>query len=445
MTQANQKSIKREGWLDIPVSKVTFQQLSKKCSRINIHPKHLIFLILLISVFSEIFIDELGLPSYIVYINDLAMCLLIVWMFVDCLYHKGFRIDKGISTFILIFVLITAISTILNYTSILLTLWGYRTLLRGIVFFLAAVVYISPRDLLKIYNVAFYVQILNFVLALYQYFILGLYQDRLGGIFGHGNGALLNPFHAILVAFYLSRYLFKKKGIFRLLFIIITSLIIAALAEEKAYFVYLIVVVFVVVFLYKPSLKSIALVLLCGVTLYLTMVLMGSVNEGFGLDFISNPQGMIDYANNAYGISRLDPYSYINERFFKDDWLKYLFGYGVGNCNYSGTFAFFTSSFYRLYNSVNYMWFTHSFVLLETGYLGLISFASIFLYLLIYAFRRRKEAGYVANFEIAITLVVLLSIMFASSLIMNGAYFIYFALASIYVVQKQINPRRCKR
>lgn len=88
------------------------------------------------------------------------------------------------------------------------------------------------------------------------------------------------------------------------------------------------------------------------------------------------------------------------------------------------------------------MWFTHSFVLLETGYLGLISFASIFLYLLIYAFRRRKEAGYVANFEIAITLVVLLSIMFASSLIMNGAYFIYFALASIYVVRGNYSRNR---
>ena len=402
--------------------------------RIELRPKHLIFLILLISVFSEALIDELGVSNLVIYANDIVLIALLLYMIVDGLRRKLFSNQKGSLVVFFLFFLVTIISTFFNFESFFLTLWGYRTLLRGFIFFFACTIYLSPKDFLSIANFAFYIQIINFLLVLYQYFVLGLYMDTLGGIFGHGNGGLLNPFQAILFAFYLARYVAQRKGLIRLIIITFTSLVIAALAEEKAFFVYLVVDVVIIVLLNKPSLKTVLFLIICFLCLYFAFNVLGQVNNTT-FNMMSDFNWLVEYANDSYGISRLDPYSYINSHYFRNDWIKYLFGYGVGNCNYS-SFSIFTSSFYLRNHAINYMWFTHAFVLLETGYVGFILFVAFFLYLILFSYCNRKSLSYYASFEIAVAVVAILSMMFSSSLIMNGSFFIYFALASIYIMGK---------
>ena len=216
-----------------------------------------------LTLFSGILTNFLGFSSAIIYISDFITIILLIELFTRNA-KKRLNYIKPIKKTILLYLMITLIGGIISISSIFLFIWGYRTLFKGIAFFLATCVFLKEKDIYKIYNSFFYIQIINLLLSLYEYFGLGLYQDTLGGIFGYGNGALLNPFHAMIFAYYLNLYLNKKSSLSKVLFISGSALLISALAEEKAFFIYFILILFIVILMNRPSHKTIfILVFVC--------------------------------------------------------------------------------------------------------------------------------------------------------------------------------------
>ena len=52
---------------------------------------------------------------------------------------------------------------------------------------------------------------------------------------------------------------------------------------------------------------------------------------------------------------------------------------GIGSAEYSKSNEMLTSTFYNQYGYLHYQYFTHAFVFIETGLLGLISYLMIFI------------------------------------------------------------------
>lgn len=409
-------------------------------SALIITPKKIVGFILFWTIISDALVAELGMSSSIQYLNDFAWVILLLYIvknkFWTRLKYQGF---SGVLYAIGAYVLICYLSAILNFVDPFLTIWASRNLIRFIVFFLSVVVFLEENDISEIFNKLFWIQIISFIIALYQYYVLGLHMDTLGGIFGHGNGTALNTFQAMILAYFLCGYLQKKQPAYKVATILITSLLIAALAEEKAYFVYLIVVVAGSVIINRPTFKTVIIVaaVLCAVPVGINI--LATVNDSWNLEVLTNMTRAVQYLDTSYGLSRTNPFPQIQSRFFNNSLLKDLFGIGFGaseNCDAS---SIFTSEFYNRYAYLQYFDFTHQKKFLETGYLGFGSFLMIIVMCIVTPLKhilRNKDNDYRLKAFIIFGIVAILSCWFSGAMIYNDAYIIYFGLAAGLVVCK---------
>ena len=264
-------------------------------------------------------------------------------------------------------------------------------------------------------------------------------MDTLGGIFGHGNGAALNTFQAMVLAYFLCGYLQKKQPAYKVATILLTSLLIAALAEEKAYFVYLIVVVAGSVIINRPSFKTVIIVaaVLCAVPIGINI--LATVNDSWNLEVLTNMTRAVQYLDTSYGLSRTNPFPQIQSRFFNNSLLKDLFGIGFGASENCDAASIFTSEFYNRYAYLQYFDFTHQKKFLETGYLGFGSFLMIIVMCIVTPLKhilRNKDNDYRLKAFIIFGIVAILSCWFSGAMIYNDAYIIFFGLAAGLVVCK---------
>lgn len=409
-------------------------------SALIITPKKIVGFILFWTIISDALVAELGMSSSIQYLNDFAWVILLLYIvknkFWTRLKYQGF---SGVLYAIGAYVLICYLSAILNFVDPFLTIWASRNLIRFIVFFLSVVVFLEENDISEIFNKLFWIQIISFIIALYQYYVLGLHMDTLGGIFGHGNGAALNTFQAMILAYFLCGYLQKKQPPYKVATILITSLLIAALAEEKAYFVYLIVVVAGSVIINRPTFKTVIIVaaVLCAVPVGINI--LATVNDSWNLEVLTNMTRAVQYLDTSYGLSRTNPFPQIQSRFFNNSLLKDLFGIGFGASENCDAASIFTSEFYNRYAYLQYFDFTHQKKFLETGYLGFGSFLMIIVMCIVTPLKhilRNKDNDYRLKAFIIFGIVAILSCWFSGAMIYNDAYIIFFGLAAGLVVCK---------
>lgn len=409
-------------------------------SALIITPKKIVGFILFWTIISDALVAELGISSSIQYLNDFAWVILLLYIvknkFWTRLKYQGF---SGVLYAIGAYVLICYLSAVLNFVDPFLTIWASRNLIRFIVFFLSVVVFLEENDISEIFNKLLWIQIINFIIALYQYYVLGLHMDTLGGIFGHGNGAALNTFQAMVLAYFLCGYLQKKQPAYKVATILLTSLLIAALAEEKAYFVYLIVVVAGSVIINRPSFKTVIIVaaVLCAVPIGINI--LATVNDSWNLEVLTNMTRAVQYLDTSYGLSRTNPFPQIQSRFFNNSLLKDLFGIGFGASENCDAASIFTSEFYNRYAYLQYFDFTHQKKFLETGYLGFGSFLMIIVMCIVTPLKhilRNKDNDYRLKAFIIFGIVAILSCWFSGAMIYNDAYIIFFGLAAGLVVCK---------
>lgn len=400
-------------------------------------PKKLVYIILFWTIISDSLVAELGFPSSIQYLNDVVCVILLYYVFTRRFTRRFASYGVyGLAVILMLYIFVCYFSSVINFVDPFLVLWASRNSFRFIVFFIACVMYLDLNDVTMIFKVLFWVQIVSFILALYQYYVLGYHMDLLGGIFGHGNGAALNTFQAMIYVYYLCACLEKKEAVWKLAIILLTSLIIAALAEEKAFFVYLIVGTAGCILINRPSIKAVLCIAALAVLVPFGINLLGTVNEAWNLSVLTNMDSAVTYMDSSYGLSRLNPFPQINSLFFNNSIVKNLFGIGFGaseNCDAS---SLLTSDFFRKYYHLQYFDFTHQKKFIETGYVGCFSFVLIFVYLFIAALKNRKsffEAKAMAVF----CWIAVLSCFFSGALICNDAYIIYYGISIVAIIEKQ--------
>lgn len=412
----------------------------KKISKPDL-PNTLLFLILG-SVFLSAFLTELlPIPRACMLFVDAAWAILLILLIKNV--SKFFEASTPVKILlgvVLAFFLSTSLGFLLGGQSPLYYAWGLRNNLCFFVFFFGCILFLPGKEIpncLQALDALFW---LHFVIAVFQFVVLGKSQDFLGGIFGTSIGcnAFANVFQMIIVTRSILRYFNHEEGTLLCMAKCGAALAVAALGEIKVFFFEFAAIALLAMLFTRFSKRKIVLLAGGAVGIVLAILLLDSITPGWANWF--RPSNIWAYVVDAGGytgagdMNRLTaiPLSWNN---FLTTLPQKIFGLGLGNCD-SSPIYFLTSAFYNDNAYLRYNWFTSSMILLETGFVGTLLYISF--YLIIFfsaAFLLRKGmcnpiAGQMAMILAPMCLVLF---FFDSSLRTEPGYMMYFALALPFV------------
>ncbi len=391
-----------------------------------------------------VLMDFLGVPSLIKYTVDVAwLCLLLVMVMM-----RGRTLDFGmgrVAALIGAFFVVGIIGFIFNFESPFYFLWGLRNNARFFVFFFACVLFIQEHSIeyyLRFIDIVFWI---NFPIVLFQYFILGIKWDYLGGLFGVGLGcnAYINSFMVVVVTKSLLFYLNKREKLLQCAAKCAVALVIAALSELKAFMIEFVIILVLVTLMTSFSWRK--LIIIGGgaagviVAVQLLILLFPSFESWFNIKSIWDTAISSEGYTQTGDVNRLTAIPIALENFLPGLNDK-LFGLGLGNCDYSSSFKFLTSPFYYVYWKTNYVWFSTAFLVLETGLIGFALYCAVFA--LIYqradAVQKQGQSDPVlCQMTKVMAVMSLFFMVYNASMRTEAAYLVYFILALPFVKKAQ--------
>lgn len=395
-------------------------------------PRYLSWYLILLPLFSGIFLDLLGLPGALRYTGDLAWCTLAVLA-----VGKGrLRLGRDLTVpacLAAVFFLYTLAVILFRYQSGIWYLWGLRNNFRFYIAFFAFAAWLDQRDVERIFRLMDRLFWVNFVVSLIQ-FAMGYQQDLLGGIFGleRGRNAAYTVLFFLLV---LTRSLLSmmegRENLSRCLAKCAAALITAALAEMFGFFLMFGMLVVLAACLTRFSRKKcLMLLLLAGAVFCSSSLLLEMFGEGSQLSWqiIRRRLFAENYATRE-DLGRLTAIPTLS-RTILTEWPDRLFGLGLGNCDTS-TFRLCNSDFYQQYSHLHYTWFLSAFLFLETGYGGLFLYLAFFLVLP--ACVPVRGDGLLRRMGIIMAAMCILLTFYNSALRSEAGYLAWFGLALPFV------------
>ncbi|MBE7064719.1 MAG: hypothetical protein E7384_02750 [Ruminococcaceae bacterium] len=411
---------------------------------INLKPnnKTLLYAQILLVLVMLWFRDVLYFPSAITYITDINLVLLVF----QCCYKKTeYRVFKDVITQYVIVALIVVFmlfGATINTVSPLLVLWGMRNNLRFFIFFFVCIDLLDISDVHKFIKILKCFFLINLVMCTIQYYGFGLKADYLGGFFGitRGCNGYLNVFICILCSIAISEFLCSKIRAGKLIFYLSASLYMAILAELKVFYFELIIMVAFAVILSKPSLKTVLVSLIFSLGFVVGAVALLIYDpDSFGVlfDFDALELYLTGTGYTSSGdLNRFTAIGQIFSSFFEDSPLLTLFGFGLGSCEYS-QFSFLQSDFALKYGELNYRWFTHAWVFLEQGAVGLILLVAFFVSLLVYTCRRlTSDNKLYMIMSVAFLPTCILGLLYNTAIQVENCYIIALVCAIPYIANK---------
>lgn len=406
----------------------------------KLRAKDLVYFQILFAVFLNLAVTNLKLPSMIAYFADGINILLLIWA------HRRF-ISRILKTEIHRYIWplyvmggVLLVGILVNMTDPFYVIWGARNNFRFILFWLICIAIFDESDEQRLFGLLYKLFHINAVFAFFQYFVLGLEQDFVGGIFGtvSGGNGRLNIFMCIVLCYFSAQYICRQCSLRKMTYILITSILIAVFAELKFFYLEIILIIILTVFAAKPSFKVLGVVIAGIAAVFIGLQVLAVFDPGT-YAIITNFDRLMAYAHmesGGYNISRMGAFLTINRLFFQGSPMLNLFGFGLGNCDTSN-FPVFNSLFYRQYGRLHYTWFSHQQWFLETGYLGLGCFVLFFVMLIVYAIRKKQ---YMAQhramqiFAITFPVVLLANLVYNNSIRLEIAYLSFACLAMLPVI-----------
>lgn len=342
-----------------------------------------------------------------------------------------------------IFFGLTLAGQVLGYQSILYYLSGLSNNGRYFIFFFSCILFLKAqqRDLyMKIWDGLFWV---NFLLSVYQYFVLDIKWDYLGGIFGTqpGCNAYTNVFFAVSVTLSILRYMNQQEKAWQCLARCAAALIVTAMAELKMFVLEFAGILVLAVLLTKFSRRKLYLIIGGALGAVACVKLMTTIFPGWAGWF--SFKNIWETATSARGYiggdwNRLTAVPIAWNEYLLT-WPQKLFGLGLGNCDFSAV-AQMTSPFYNENWTTNYYMFSSGLIMLETGLIGLIAYVGFFL-LAFWSANRLLRSGegdvvYCQLTEI-LALMSLVLFIYNCTLRTEVGYMLYFAMALAFLREKK--------
>ena len=405
----------------------------------KLNAKKLIFLQLYIVLFEGILIDQLGVPVSIKYLSDIVNIGIIILSYNEIrrkINHAHLGMTVGVITIYSVYLIFSAILGGFS-SSIILGVWGLRNVLRFLTFFISCMCVLNLNDIEKVFNFLKKLYIINFIIILIQHFVWGYSMDFMGGIFGvtQGCNGPLNMFLVVVITLVFVDYFNGRTKIIVLLMYVISAFYIAGLAELKVAYFEIVFIVALFALIRRPSYKTVLVIVGLVIGMIVGLNLLEKLFPEAYL-VVVNFNNLDRYLSASWfghlEVTRLTAFEVINDHFFKGSFLKHLFGYGLGACDWT---SFAISDFASHYSSMNYKSFSFAMKYLETGYTGLILYVSIFVSLLISTVFKRKTKRMTAIEQILIVLLpnIIFMIWYNESTTVEIAYVMYFVLAALGV------------
>ena len=384
--------------------------------------------------------ELLRLPSLVKYTIDAAWVLCTVLV----LFKKKLSFDKKLIPFMLFilgFLLYTLIVYLFNYQSVFYYLWGFRNNFRFYFAFLIFCMVFTEENTefcIKFMDILFWV---NIAVSLFQFFVLGLEQDYLGGVFGTEKGcnAYSLVFFTIVISKSLILFMEKKESALRCFLKCGLILIISAMAELKFFFVAFVIVLVLSTMLTSFSWRKFFVILLSALLLVFASSIITQLFGADGDVSLESLLNLITAENYATenDLSRFGAIPTISKSIMTNN-LQRAFGLGLGNCDTS-SFAICNTPFYQVYSYLHYSWFSSAFLFLETGYVGLITYLVFFVMCFVFAGKQKKKVGantLYCNMAMIMSVLCVALTFYNSSLRFEVAYMVYFVLALPFIDAK---------
>ena len=390
----------------------------------------------------------LSLPPMIKYTIDIAWVWLAFLIIVNriSIPNKESRIILRV---VLLFIGSTILGAIINVVSPIYYLWGFRNNVRFFVFFFSCILFLKERNLesyLKIFDNLFWV---NFVLTLYQFFVLGIKQDYLGGIFGVSIGcnSFTNIFLLIVITKSVLLCVHKKERLSTCLCKCAAALLVAALAELKVFFLEIAIVIVMATWQGRPSARKLVIILLSAlgaiVAIRVLVYLAPDFAEWFNWETIIETAASDQGYTMSNDMNRLTAITMSWNRFL-DSWVNKILGFGLGSCDHSDSFSFLLTPFFKAHSELNYIWFSSAFLILETGVVGLVLYFLLFICIFRYAGKCKKkypEMLIYAKLSQIMSVMCMIMIIYNSAMRTEAAYMAYFVLALPFVRRESHNEK----
>lgn len=402
-----------------------------------------IYALLFLPLLARLFTDNFGLSYAIMPIFDIYAIALLLLTF-----YLSKKRNPYIELWALIFIFSAIISLVINGgTSFSNFFYSARPYFRMII---AIVLAASAFDIKRFEKLFKYVETLLYVnvfVMTYQFIFQGLRQDVIGGTFGNNQGVnaiqnLLCVFvFCVTVEYYLRKFISKK----RLIINIIVIFYIAVLAEINMIFFEVVIIGGILFLLNKSrsqhiSKRKLFLISdgLYGVGIGLYLFMKFNPDRLFLLSFFNILEylGFNNGNTGVYRISRIKVFSQLGNLFFKNDLCRWLFGYGLGNCSTH-------SSFYNIYQNLQYTFFSSSNIFLETGLVGAFANIGVIVTTLFLSIRNRSltfDIKQKAWMDISIVISIIMLLLFFYNTTLRDTYTAFFAGVSLgipYVIKTQ--------
>lgn len=402
---------------------------------------------LIVLCFGGFFIDVLGFPGAIKYINDVVIIILLIYTLRKLFYRRAVYLTENVKKVLLSLLIIMSVyivSSMVENISLALMLWGIRNTLKGMLYFIVCVVLMSKEDVDSIVSKINPFFLINFVACLFEFYVLGVSADYVGGTFGitQGCNAFLNVLIVIVTAWNALQYTNKKQGLTKTIIFIALCAVVAGMAELKIYIIEVLLVLILIGAFSKGFLRKL---LISAAGILFAVVCINLIENLIpGWDDFFTVENMLDMATSEKGytnkgdLNRFTSIQILNKKIFSTgtNW----FGIGLGNAEYSDTFDFLNSAFYYRYKELHYGWFTVAKVYIELGYFGIISMVYMWLNCAGVAIKgslKNKGMSVVyCKFALVIALISPLLFIYNATLHMDSACLVYMCMAFGYIVAK---------
>lgn len=390
------------------------------------------------------FRDVIGLPSVIVYLTDIVVVLIIILQFRSI--KQGIKLSPVKPQLYIVgaIVLCMILGAVVNLANPILFLWGFRNNIRFFVFFFLCVALLSKKDIKRFISIFKVFFVMNVVMISFQYFVQGYRDDFLGGFFGVASGcnAYVCVTLCIITAIVMAEFNSSEMTHGKVFIYCVACMYVATVCELKIYFLEFVLIVVIQLLYTKPSKKTIGICIAIGLILVIGFNFIKRYNPAILKIFVDNDAMEYYLSGNGYtnsgDLNRLTAVQKIYSMFFRGDRVHSLFGFGLGSCDYSN-FSFLQSAFYKKYEYLHYRWFSHSWVYLEQGSVGLILLISFFVSIAVYIIGKRKQNRNIYDLMVFSFLpTCLIGLIYNNALEMETAYIIALMCALPFIAQKQV-------
>ena len=377
----------------------------------------------------------LALPKFVYYSMDVVLVALVFIV----ISKRRIFLDKKmtfLAVYVTFFILYTMITYIFNFQSIFYYLWGARNNFRYYVAFFAFAFILTEdecEDYLKAFDMLFYI---NAIVTVFQFIVLGLKQDNLGGIFGTEKGcnAYSILFFCIIITKSLIWCINHKESVLLCVSKCIIALAVSVLAEMKVFFFLFVIISIVVMLVTSFSWRKLVLSVAGVVILVLALILFSKLFPDWVGTFTVEAMYEIASSDSGYtssgDLNRLNAIPRISTE-ISDNPLERIFGYGLGNCETSAA-TFLNTDFYKQHSNLHYTWFHDAFLFLETGIIGVIFCMGFFVVTFVQSllFKKHRESNIMfCQLAMVVSIIAFFMVIYNSSLRSEAGYMVYFILA----------------